>query len=73
MLYDRGVKFGLDGGRVESIMVSGNAVHTEVSLTSNSYLQVQVLSSSFQVRPRDDPGSVKEESYHLCPTSVDHT
>lgn len=22
MLYDRGVKFGLDGGRVESIMVS---------------------------------------------------
>jgi len=23
LLYDRGVKFGLDGGRVESIMVSG--------------------------------------------------
>lgn len=24
LLYDRGVKFGLDGGRIESIMVSGN-------------------------------------------------
>jgi len=23
LLYDRGVKFGLDGGRIESIMVSG--------------------------------------------------
>lgn len=27
LLYDRGVKFGLDGGRFESIMVSGNDIH----------------------------------------------
>ena len=25
LLYDRGVKFGLDGGRIESIMVSGSS------------------------------------------------
>ena len=27
LLYDRGVKFGLDGGRIESIMVSGMSFH----------------------------------------------
>lgn len=47
LLYDRGVKFGLDGGRIESIMVSGNyfcppvdAVMKGVIKTKVSLLQI---------------------------------
>lgn len=44
VLYDRGVKFGLAGGRFESVMVSGRPFPFSVPALSRSFRRVTHLS-----------------------------
>lgn len=49
LLYDRGVKFGLDGGRIESIMVSGNYFRPPIDVVMKGVVESKV--SLLQIFP----------------------